>query len=380
MLTGYSYGEFYDWDLYFENLYLSHFGIHKYCIRNLKEFLNEQFLNGFVPRSLGTNPGRLYQHFKPFLAQVAHLGSVQKGDYSWLLERGDRGVRRLLKDVSWYEQLKLYLDHWFYFMDYDRNGLPVWMDADHSGMDNQYRRLGVLRESRVEGADLASYLYRDLKAMEQIALRLGKKEDAEDYSRRALDLKQKVNAILWDDGEGFYFDRDEHTGERVRVKTVAGFMPLWAGIASPGQASRLVKEHLLNPGEFCSPWPVASMAASEPGFSPGDHRDYGCNWLGTVWIPVNYVLMHGLQHYGFEEEARELALSTFRLVFEQNEVTREYYDSQSGEGLGLDPFWGWSALAYLMPLELVSSYDPTRLDSPGIRMLAREMLNVEFRE
>lgn len=30
LLTGYEYKEFYDWDLYFENLYLSYFGVSKY--------------------------------------------------------------------------------------------------------------------------------------------------------------------------------------------------------------------------------------------------------------------------------------------------------------------------------------------------------------
>src|SRR5271155_684783 len=30
MLTGYKYGEYYDWDLYFENLYLSYYGVSDY--------------------------------------------------------------------------------------------------------------------------------------------------------------------------------------------------------------------------------------------------------------------------------------------------------------------------------------------------------------
>ena len=40
LLTGYAYDEFYDWDLYFENIYLSYYGIADYCFTNLKVFLS----------------------------------------------------------------------------------------------------------------------------------------------------------------------------------------------------------------------------------------------------------------------------------------------------------------------------------------------------
>ena len=82
LLTGYSYGEFYDWDLYFENLYLSYYGVSDYCFSNLKAFLDRQKPDGFVSRSLIRKRDR--QHFKPFLAQIAVLGSRQRHDFTWL--------------------------------------------------------------------------------------------------------------------------------------------------------------------------------------------------------------------------------------------------------------------------------------------------------
>ena len=51
-LTGYPYNEFYDWDLYFENLYLSYYGVWQYCFTNLREFLNRQQPDGYINRSL----------------------------------------------------------------------------------------------------------------------------------------------------------------------------------------------------------------------------------------------------------------------------------------------------------------------------------------
>ena len=52
LVTGYSSREFYDWDLYFENLYLAAFGVAEFCRSNLEAFLARQLVNGFTARTL----------------------------------------------------------------------------------------------------------------------------------------------------------------------------------------------------------------------------------------------------------------------------------------------------------------------------------------
>ena len=85
-LTGYPYTEFYDWDLYFENLYLAYYGVFPYCYTNLKEFLSRQHADGYINRSL--NKQRDRQHFKPFMAQLVVLGARQdKDNYDWVKNR-----------------------------------------------------------------------------------------------------------------------------------------------------------------------------------------------------------------------------------------------------------------------------------------------------
>ena len=379
LLTGYAYHEMYDWDLYFENLYMSYFGIPDYCFTNLKSFLNQQCINGFVSRTLIEKRER--QHFKPFLAQIAELGSRQTGDYTWLEERGDRGrvqIGPAFRAISYYEQLALSIDYWTRYCDFDRNGLPVWNSSDHSGMDNQISRAGKLDDFRYEGVDLACYIYRELRAMEAMARKLGKTDDAKRFGVRAALLADKINTVFWDEEDGFYYDRDEHTGELVKVKSVAGFVPLWAGIVPPRRAERLVKEHLTDPAQFWTPYPVACYARTEPDYVQGDIRDWGCNWRGTTWIPANYMIMHGLIDYGYTEIARELARKTLELVYTRNDVTREFYNGENGEGLGLKRFWGWSALAYMMPFECEAGYDPSKLDGSAIRPFAREFFDMDF--
>jgi putative isomerase len=61
------------------------------------------------------------------------------------------------------------------------------------------------------------------------------------------------------------------------------------------------------------------------------------------------------------------------------ESTREYYNSDTGKGNGMNPFWGWSALAYVMPQDFVQHYDPMDLHAP-VRPLVTEALGILFEE
>jgi hypothetical protein len=67
------------------------------------------------------------------------------------------------------------------------------------------------------------------------------------------------------------------------------------------------------------------------------------------------------------------------MALDRNAVTREYYDSQTGQGYGMNPFWGWSSLAYVMPLEYGLHYDPTDL-AAKVRPVLTESLGIRFPE
>ncbi len=88
------------------------------------------------------------------------------------------------------------------------------------------------------------------------------------------------------------------------------------------------------------------------------------------------MICHGLMNYGYQELAKEIGIRTYNLVL-NNKATREFFNAETGEGLGMNPFFGWSALAYLLPLELELDYDPTNLGELKIRKLS-EKIGIAF--
>jgi neutral trehalase len=348
LLNGYSYDVFYDWDTYFENCYLAHLGESRFCRSNTEAFLDQQLNNGFVSRSLGLP--RMRQHYKPFLAQMVWLGVRQGEDPRWLEGR-------------YLDRLERYLGYWRWHCDYDRNGLSVWDSADHSGMDNQIRRAGDYHEDAIEGVDLNVYLAREFDAMANLLIRLDRHDNARVYRDLATQRRAAINEYLWDDDAGFYFDRHEQRDERRRVFTVAGFLTLWDGTAPEARAQRLIDEHLTDREAFWLEYPVATWSKREPDYYQM-RRGHECNWRGPCWVPTNYMLFQGLRRYGRTQLAEELAYRTAEMALRET-TTREFYNAETGVGQGLSPFWGWSALAYVMPLEFEAGVDPTSLDSPS---------------
>ena len=61
----------------------------------------------------------------------------------------------------------------------------------------------------------------------------------------------------------------------------------------------------------------------------------------------------------------------------KNPILREYYNAETGEGLGQTHFWGFTALYYGMLLESYASYDAASLTQP-LRPLIPQELGINF--
>ncbi len=149
-------------------------------------------------------------------------------------------------------------------------------------------------------------------------------------TRRAIDR-------LWHEPSREYFSYQVPLGGLITVSTVATFLPLFAGIASPERAEYL-RLQLVNPERFSPNHPIPSVPLNQPLFEP---RRY---WRGPVWINMNWFTIRGLERYGMFEEAEWLRLRTLDLA--QQHGFREYYSPLTGDGLGAHEF-SWTAALIL---------------------------------
>jgi hypothetical protein len=82
-------------------------------------------------------------------------------------------------------------------------------------------------------------------------------------------------------------------------------------------------------------------------------------------------------HYGFVDEAKELASRLLEMALVKNPNLREYYNAETGEGIGQTQFWGFTALYYGMLLEAYDGFDASSLTEP-FRPLILEELGLVF--
>lgn len=155
-----------------------------------------------------------------------------------------------------------------------------------------------------------------------------------------------LNEQLWSDEEGLYLARDRRSGERLGVRHLTGFLPLFAGVPDAHRAQRLLEE-LASPGFGTSAcgWVVAGCDRREPGFDPESY----CR--GPIWVNLNWMLARGLEDATerldddrYAHKAAQVDAATIGLV--AREGFREYFHTETGRGLGAEGF-SWTAALLL---------------------------------
>ncbi|HEX7002625.1 MAG TPA: trehalase family glycosidase [Trueperaceae bacterium] len=221
---------------------------------------------------------------------------------------------------------------------------PVQEDYDRfMYLIARYRTLGWDYDTLVEHAPFLvqdvlfnSILHAADADLMWLARRLG--EQTDELESWLNDTRAAFDERFWNEEAGLYFDYDLRAGKQIEESTCATFMPLYAGIAGERQAERLVRQHLLDPGQYApgdgSRYLLPSVSKSSPYFEP---RRY---WRGPIWLNVNWLVARGLERYGHHEQARLLREHSIELVSRSGFV--EYYDPRDGTACGAAGF-SWSA-------------------------------------
>ena len=163
--------------------------------------------------------------------------------------------------------------------------------------------------------------------------------EGDEFASRASRVRAALEAKCWDEQAGVFWDLAGWRERPAQVLTFSTLFPLILDDLDPVKAKRLVDEHLVNEREFWLPYPIPSVAASEPTFDPECRTD--TTWRGPTWANVNWYLYWGLRAHGRRDVASELAERTIRMI--ERGGMREFFDPRTGEGEGARDF-GWSTV------------------------------------
>jgi len=130
---------------------------------------------------------------------------------------------------------------------------------------------------------------------------LNDKETSFQYKRQYFSLKTRINSLMWNTSDGFYYDINKNE-KQVQIKTIAGFWPLLAEIPNGEKAERII-EKLSDPKYFGTPHPFPSLAVSEKEFD-----ESGRGYRGSVFPHLTFMVIKGLERYQRWDLARECAI------------------------------------------------------------------------
>lgn len=174
--------------------------------------------------------------------------------------------------------------------------------------------------------DLNTLLYQAERHMAEILGVLGR-PGGDLWTQRAERRAALIQEYNWDEETGLFADYNFRTGKRRHYPFATTFFPLWARLATTGQAARV---HA-NLGLFERPGGIVTST-----FASGNQWD-----APFGWAPLQMVALEGLRNHGWDADADRLSVAFLTMVlreFERFGGIVEKYDverrtSQVSEGI-----------------------------------------------
>lgn len=339
------------------------------CVLNYLAYTD--ISDGYMPISIERNsdpakirPVDIYSTnmHKPVIAQhAAFLTKLNNGNSEWLRDKFNR-MQAFINNYQTHHRNK-------------ETGLFFWQDDLAIGVDNDPSTF--FRPNRSSASIFLNCLmYKELKAMAYLSECLKLDKVSSQYEKDAEMLKADIQKNCWDEKDGFYYSVDlnlrpitnepsivfghpfvlhkgmprTYSGLIQRIGVWSGFMTMWAGIATPEQAKRMVAENYKDTRTFNAKYGIRTLSKLEKMYSVKASSNPS-NWWGPIWGISNYMTYRGLLKYGYQKEANELAYKTIMLFgndFKKNGALHEYYEPNTGEPIMNLGFQNWNFLVLNM--------------------------------
>ncbi len=223
----------------------------------------------------------------------------------------------------------------------------VYLDlraAAESGWDFSSRwfrepsEIGTIHTTDIVPVDLNCLMYHLEMTIAEIYQIIFQPLLARKYKRRAEARKAAITKYMWDEKAGFFVDYDFRTDNTTPRLTLAGVFPLFTGIATRDQATKVAakldKDFLKRGGLV-----TTLVETGQQWDSPNG------------WAPLQWVAIQGLREYGLHELADRVKrawVDTCLGVYKERQKMVEKYNvidvgklSEGGEYMLQDGF-GWT--------------------------------------
>ena len=358
------YWTIFEWDSFFNSLEIS-VESSKLSLEAAQAVLQTQYANGNIPNWRGYFGGTPDRSQPPVGSYVVLKLFLKNGDLEFL-----KFAYPYL--VNWHNFWTARLPDGRIRRDGNENGLLEWGSDTNlvpeavppwekeasgkqramweSGQDDLPNWDGTTFNEKtgtleMDCVDLNSLYALDAYCLAQIADFLGIETDKKKFQDEYDKIKRLINQLLWNEKEGFYFDR-YWNGQFSRRKAASNFFPLIARIPDENRALKLLK-HLLNPSEFWGDFVLPTISRDDPAYKDQQY------WRGTIWPPTNYLVYEGLKAYGFDQVAGDFAQKSVDLFLRQwnsYQLCPENFDSRTGEPGG-QRYQSWGPLFALIGVE-----------------------------
>ena len=226
-------------------------------------------------------------------------------------------LQAAVKQIGWFEANRSAPNGGFYYLD-------ILQKTWESGMDE-----GIRYDERPPGpdacVDATAHVFMLYDCAARWSRALGQRPDA--WEDKRTKLQRFIQVELWDNDTGFFYDRWVAHDPSRRHLAFEGMWPVVVGAATPAQAQRVIDQHLLNPKEFFTPHPIATVGRSDAKF---ERR----MWRGPAWNCMTYWAARGCARYKRPDAARQLlekALDATATEFQRSGTLWEFYDADLGD-------------------------------------------------
>lgn len=222
--------------------------------------------------------------------------------------------------------------------------------------------------------DLNTYLYKYEKDFAKVARLFGNIVEEEHWENQAQKRQKEINKYMWNEQEGFFYDFGYDFKQISVSLTLAGFTPMWAGLATSQQAKRMVEKLPLFESSYGltitdkkSLPPQIDLSGIQRRYHPAimdvlkrKQWDYP-----NIWSPLEYLTVIGLLRYGYTIDAKRIMEKSIKAhsdVYRKYNTFFEKLDGETGEkGKGAEygdqEGFGWTNAIFYRYIHILDALD-----------------------